>query len=105
MVAILRQAGERLRRALRLTDTIARFSGWKFATLHEELKKPEDIQVVQGRLAEKLSEPYQVRGVEVTVFRHRRPHLERCVPERAESAGIRTKARGGRVLHLLSRNN
>jgi PleD family two-component response regulator len=60
MVAILRQAGERLRRALRLTDTIARFSGWKFATLHEELKKPEDIEVVRARLAEKLSKPYQV---------------------------------------------
>ena len=70
MVAILRQAGERLRRALRLTDTIARFSGWKFATLHEELKKPEDIQVVQARLAEKLSEPYQVGEEELEVTVH-----------------------------------
>jgi diguanylate cyclase (GGDEF)-like protein len=70
MVAILRQAGERLRRALRLTDTIARFSGWKFATLHEELKKPEDIEVVRARLAEKLSEPYQVGEEEYAATVH-----------------------------------
>jgi PleD family two-component response regulator len=70
MVAILRQAGQRLRGALRLTDTIARFSGWKFATLHEELKKPEDIQVVQGRLAEKLAEPYQVGEEEFAAAVH-----------------------------------
>ncbi len=60
MVAIMRQVGERLRQDLRLTDTIARFSGWKFATLHEELKKPEDIEVVRARLADKINKPYQV---------------------------------------------
>ncbi len=67
MLAVLREAGERLRRTLRLTDTIARAAGWKFVTLHEEMKKPEDIQVIKERLKEALSQPYLVGSEKVDV--------------------------------------
>ena len=61
-VGILQAAAGRLRSSLRPTDTIARFSGWKFATLHEELKHPEDVNVIVNRIRDRLSEPYHVGG-------------------------------------------
>jgi PleD family two-component response regulator len=60
MFALLRQVVERLRQNLRPTDTIARFSSWKFAVLLEELKYPADIEIVSARVYQRLLEPYQV---------------------------------------------
>jgi len=54
----LRAVSERLRTNLRPTDTIARLAGWKFATLHEELAQPQDIEVIIKRLQKALLEPY-----------------------------------------------
>ena len=60
VLAILREIADRLKRFVRPTDTVARLSGWKFATLHEDLNKPEEIQLIVQRLSEKLSGPYQI---------------------------------------------
>jgi diguanylate cyclase (GGDEF)-like protein len=58
--AILGEVAARLKRYLRPTDTISRFSGRKFATLNEELKNPTDIRVVTNRMQEILAEPVHV---------------------------------------------
>ncbi len=58
--SILQEAADRLRDSLRPMDTIARFAGWKFATLHEELKDTQDAQVIITRILGRLLEPYQV---------------------------------------------
>jgi diguanylate cyclase (GGDEF)-like protein len=58
--AILGEVAARLKRYLRPTDTISRFSGRKFATLNEELKNPTDIRVVTNRMLEILAEPVRV---------------------------------------------
>jgi GGDEF domain-containing protein len=43
---------------VRPTDTVARFTGWKFAALLEELTKPEDIKIIINRVREAMSEPF-----------------------------------------------
>jgi diguanylate cyclase (GGDEF)-like protein len=60
IMGILRQIADRLKTYLRPTDTIARLSGWKFATLHEELKHPDDIEVIIKRVQNELSKPFEV---------------------------------------------
>jgi diguanylate cyclase (GGDEF)-like protein len=60
--AILRQAGERLKSSVRPTDTVACLIGKTFATLHEDLKRPEDIQVITDRIQRKLAKPIKVNN-------------------------------------------
>jgi diguanylate cyclase (GGDEF)-like protein len=57
---LLRFVSERLRRCFRPTDTIARLSGEQFASLHEDLKQPGDIHILQKRLRERLTDPYEI---------------------------------------------
>jgi PleD family two-component response regulator len=58
-LSILREIATRLRKYIRPTDAAARLSGWKFATLHEDLKNPAEIQIIVNRLSEKLSAPFE----------------------------------------------
>jgi diguanylate cyclase (GGDEF)-like protein len=58
--AVLREVAQRLSQHVRPTDALARLSGWKFASLHEDLIHPDDIQAILARLREMLSEPYQI---------------------------------------------
>jgi diguanylate cyclase (GGDEF)-like protein len=58
-IRIMQETAERLRRHVRPTDTISRFSGHQFGALHEEIKKPEDVQVILQRLTDMLAEPIQ----------------------------------------------
>ncbi len=59
VLAILREIASRLKKYIRPTDAAARLSGWKFATLYEDLKDPGHIQLIVKRLSEKLSVPYE----------------------------------------------
>ena len=61
LLIILREIASRLRKFVRPTDAVARLTGWKFATLHEDLNKSEEIQLIVDRLSEKLSRPYKVK--------------------------------------------
>lgn len=61
-VYILREISERLRRHLRPMDAIAKFTGWRFGTLHEELTKPEDLDIILARLRENLAESFRFQG-------------------------------------------
>jgi diguanylate cyclase (GGDEF)-like protein len=64
MLDTLRAIAERLTTNLRPTDTIARLSGWRFATLHEELVKPTDIEIIIKRLQKELQKPYRIRSID-----------------------------------------
>jgi diguanylate cyclase (GGDEF)-like protein len=57
---LLIMVSDRIRRCYRLTDTISKFLGDQFVTLHEDLKKPDDFQVLSSRLKESLEVPYKV---------------------------------------------
>jgi diguanylate cyclase (GGDEF)-like protein len=58
-VHTLREISERLRCHLRPMDATAKFTGWRFATLHEELKRPEDLEIIKSRIFDNLSAPIQ----------------------------------------------
>ena len=57
-IRILEGLADRLKESVRPTDTVARFSGWKFAALLEELTKPEDIKIIINRMHEALAAPF-----------------------------------------------
>ena len=61
-VYILREISERLREHLRPMDAIAKFTGWRFGTLHEELKGKDDLDVILTRLRDNLAEPFRFQG-------------------------------------------
>jgi PleD family two-component response regulator len=61
-LALLREIAGRLKKFVRPTDAVARLAGWKFATLHEDLNEPEEIQFIVRRLSEKLTRPYEIEG-------------------------------------------
>jgi PleD family two-component response regulator len=58
--ALLRLAANQMRKYYRPTDTIARLNSEQFATLHEDLKEPEDLQVLVQRLRKGLVDPFQL---------------------------------------------
>jgi diguanylate cyclase (GGDEF)-like protein len=66
-LAILREIAARMKKFVRPADAVARLAGWKFATLHEDLNEPEEIQVIVKRLSEKLTRPYEVDDKSYTV--------------------------------------
>jgi PleD family two-component response regulator len=51
---------ERLRHIFRPTDTLARINEKYFATLHEELKQLEDLDVLENRLREAMAAPFRL---------------------------------------------
>lgn len=65
---IYRWVAERLKGSFRPTDTLAHFEGNQFASLHEELKRPEDIEVIVQRMREALSQPCIVADQEYAVY-------------------------------------
>jgi len=66
-LALLREIAGRLKKFVRPTDAVARLAGWKFATLHEDLNEPEEIQFIVKRLSEKMTRPYEIEGKSYSV--------------------------------------
>lgn len=64
---VLRELAERMMRAVRDTDTVARFGSAEFAVLCEGVTDRETLMVVAGRVASMLSQAYQVRFGEIAV--------------------------------------
>jgi PleD family two-component response regulator len=75
MLTILREISFRLKKFVRPTDAVSRLAGWRFATLHEDLSKPDSLQVVANRLSGKLTQPYQVKDQSMTIKFILRPIL------------------------------
>jgi Amt family ammonium transporter len=57
---VLSQVCGRLYVTFRPTDTFARLEAERFAGLHEELKRPEDVEVLVKRLCQLVAEPVSV---------------------------------------------
>jgi len=60
---LLTEIARRIVGCFRPTDTKARFRGNQFVTLHEDLKQPEDIQVLVTRLRRSLAAPFKIEDL------------------------------------------
>lgn len=105
--SILRQAARRLQTKLRPTDTIACLLGRSFATLHEELRQPQDIQVIINRIQKTLAPPYGVNDktyrLEISlgaVIHDRRYKMPQEILDRSEKAMELARRTGG-CKHLI----
>lgn len=58
----MHQMALRIKRSFRPTDTLARWNGESFATLHEELKHPDNVKVLVRRLQEEMASPCSIGG-------------------------------------------
>jgi diguanylate cyclase (GGDEF)-like protein len=67
LLAILREIAGRLKKFIRPTDAIARLAGWKFATLHEDMKDPGEVHAIVKRLSDKLCQPYEIAEVSYNI--------------------------------------
>ena len=66
-VSLLREISERLKCHLRPMDAIAKFNGWKFGVLNEELAGPENLSIIVRRLQESLTESITTGGQTYTL--------------------------------------
>ena len=64
---LLRQAAERMRRAVRPADTIARLGGDEFTVLCEDLGAVNDAGWVADRLSDTLERPFDLFGSEMRI--------------------------------------
>jgi diguanylate cyclase (GGDEF)-like protein/PAS domain S-box-containing protein len=64
---LLRQAAERMRRAVRPADTIARLGGDEFTVLCEDLGAINDAGWVADRLSDTLERPFDLFGAEMSI--------------------------------------
>ena len=99
--AVLRAAAERLQKAVRPGDTVARFGGDEFTVLCEELNGPQDAVRVARRIADALAEPLLVGRERVALsasvgiaLAHLDGTAERLV-RNADVAMYQAKQRGG----------
>jgi|GEM_PF-2060800 len=65
--ALLTQLGERLRRAVRAEDTVARMGGDEFIMILRGLRRPHDASVPARKIMASLEKPMQLEGHELRV--------------------------------------
>ncbi len=66
-VSLLQEISLRLKTHLRPIDAIAKFNGWKFGILNEELNKPENLSGILQRLQQAISQPVKLGDVTYTL--------------------------------------
>jgi diguanylate cyclase (GGDEF)-like protein/PAS domain S-box-containing protein len=62
---LLQAVAQRLKAAIRETDTVARFGGDEFALINSDIGEPADAVVLADKVLKALSEPYLIQGNEV----------------------------------------
>jgi diguanylate cyclase (GGDEF)-like protein/PAS domain S-box-containing protein len=63
--ALLKEVGERLRRAVRAQDVVARLGGDEFTVTFEELARPEEAERLAEKIESAISRPMVLSGREV----------------------------------------
>lgn len=64
---LLTMVGERLREAVRPSDTVARLGGDEFVILCEDLSDPSEAAIVAGRVVEMMREEFVVDGSPISI--------------------------------------
>ncbi len=64
---LLREAGDRLKRLVRETDSVARLGGDEFAVLQNDIADPSDAGALARKIGHALGEPYRIGGNELHV--------------------------------------
>ncbi len=64
---LLVAAGERLRAAVRESDTAGRFGGDEFVAVCPDIDAPQDALVIAERIRRELESPFHIRGMEAFV--------------------------------------
>ncbi len=101
--ALLIATADRLRKAVRENDTVARLSGDEFAIVQTGIREPADASVLARRVLSVFSSPFEILGTTViarqSLERHRlRPEDGVTMDEvlrKADTALYHSKSRGG----------
>ncbi|MDX1812459.1 MAG: EAL domain-containing protein [Gammaproteobacteria bacterium] len=62
---LVREAGKRLARSIRITDTVSRLSGDEFAIVLSNVNTIEDLEIVVQKIINKLNAPFILAGQEI----------------------------------------
>ena len=100
--SVLRQTGDRLRAALRASDTVARIGGDEFALILQELPDVRAATTIADKLVSQLGQPFDLEGrgwrlrasVGIALFPSDGATAEQLV-QNADRAMYRAKAAGG----------
>ena len=65
--ALLRLVSDRLRKSVRSTDIVGRLGGDEFAVLQDNIRRPQDAEVLAQRIIDILSSPFEIEGVLVSI--------------------------------------
>jgi diguanylate cyclase (GGDEF)-like protein len=65
--ALLREVADRLRAAVRDTDTVARLGGDEFVVLESDVTLPEDCAILAERIISTVAAPYSIAGNDVVI--------------------------------------
>jgi diguanylate cyclase (GGDEF)-like protein/PAS domain S-box-containing protein len=63
---LLVEVAERLRGAVRESDTVARIGGDEFALILKHARGPDDVALLSQELVNVLAKPYRIEGLEIT---------------------------------------
>jgi len=64
---LLRKVAERMRNAVRETDTVSRLGGDEFVVLLASVGSPKDVRYIVENLIEEISRPYNINGREIFI--------------------------------------
>jgi diguanylate cyclase (GGDEF)-like protein len=106
---LLVAVGERLERALRPADTVARISGDEFVVLCDELDRDEQVEVVASRVVDSLGTPFLISDLDVRIsasvgiaFASQTNHDPEQLMHAADTAMYQVKRKGGANYQIIN---
>lgn len=64
---LLKAASERLKRCVRVTDTVGRLGGDEFAIIKNSANQPEEVASLARRICDVLKEPFDLEGNQISI--------------------------------------